>query len=434
MHNRYLIPLAGHASVFTVVLNQIDTLPPEQIRDCEQDLRRLLDAEGLTDTPVLPVSARTGEGLGDLRALLTQTVRRNRAVTDRIAADIDGVIGGFEPFAGPQVAPDAALADPALAGPAGGTFDGPLAAPTADGDDEPQESSRPPWELDDGQQAEPAPSRPPWEDAVPEETNRDGVDLSVSVPPAPAGQLAEAFTGAAGVAAMAQAMASARGAQAARLTGWPAARLLRRRAGLPALRGSGAGPDGQAAEAVGQAQQSEVDNAITAFADSVGGALPAPWAGSLREAARCNAPIVPRALADAVRGVAAAGGQKPPAWWRIVALWQWLLAVVAAVGVVAAVVIAVDRLTGHHQGLISEASLIPWLLALAAALLVLGFLTAVGCRNMTLAAAEREREQAEATMRERVCAVTRELVLVPTGHEITQYERFRRELAVASAS
>ncbi len=136
VHNRYLIPLAGHASVFTVVLNQIDTLPPEQIRDCEQDLRRLLDAEGLTDTPVLPVSARTGEGLGDLRALLTQTVRRNRAVTDRIAADIDGVIGGFEPYAGPQVAPDAALAEPALAGSAAGTLDGPLAAPTDD-DDEP---------------------------------------------------------------------------------------------------------------------------------------------------------------------------------------------------------------------------------------------------------------------------------------------------------
>ena len=71
-----------------------------------------------------------------------------------------------------------------------------------------------------------------------------------------------------------------------------------------------------------------MDNAITAFADSVGGALPVPWAGSLREAARCNAPLVPRALADAVRGVAAAGGPRPPAWWRVVALWQWLLTVV----------------------------------------------------------------------------------------------------------
>jgi hypothetical protein len=434
VHNRYLIPLAGHASVFTVVLNQIDTLPLEQIRDCEQDLRRLLDAESLADTPVLPVSARTGEGLGDLRALLMQTVRRNRAVTDRIAADIDGVIGGFEPYAGPPVAPDAAVADPAPAGPAGRMSDAPLAAPTDD--DGSQDSSRPPWELDDGQQAEPAPSRPPWEDAVPEGTKRDSVDLSVSVPPAPARELAEAFTGAAGVAAVVQAMASARGAQAARLTGWPAARLLRRRPGLPALRGAGAGAGAaasRAAEAAGQAQQSEVDNAITAFADSVGGALPVPWAGSLREAARSNAPMVPGALAEAVRGVAAASSPRPPAWWRIVMLWQWLLTVLAAAAVVVAVVIAVDHLTGHHKGWISEASLIPWLLALAVALLVLGFLTAVGCRNTTVAAAEREREEAERAMRARVSDVSRDLVLVPAGGEIAQYERFRQELAVASA-
>jgi homoserine kinase len=64
---------------------------------------------------------------------------------------------------------------------------------------------------------------------------------------------------------------------------------------------------------------------------------------------------------------------------------------------------------------------------------VLGYLTAVGCRNMTVAAAEREREAAEHAMRDRVAEVTRDLVLVPTGQEISQYERFRRELAVASA-
>jgi hypothetical protein len=364
-----------------------------------------------------------------------QTVRRNRAVTDRIAADIDGVIGGFEPYAGPPVAPDAAMADAAvadlaLAGPDGQPLNYPLSAP-ADGDDGSQDSSRPPWELDDGQQAEAAPSRPPWEDAVPDGIERDSADLSASVPPAPAGQLAEAFTGAAGVAAVVQAMATARGAQAARLTGWPAARLARRRPG-PTLRGAG-GPASRAAEAAGQAQQSEVDNAITAFADAVGGALPVPWAGSVRAAARSNAPLVPGALADAVRGVAAASSPRPPAWWRLVMLWQWLLTVLAAAAVVVAVVIAIDRLTGHHKGVMSEASLIPWLLALAVALLVLGFLTAVGCRNTTVAAAEREREEAERAMRTRVSDVTRDLVLVPTGAEITQYERFRRELAVASA-
>ncbi len=402
VHNRYLIPLAGHASVFTVVLNQIDTLPPEQIRDCEQDLRRLLDAEGLTDTPVLPVSARTGDGLGELRALLTETVQWNRAVTDRIAADIDGVIGGFVPHAGPQVAPDAALAEPALAGSAAGPVDGPLAAPT-DVDDRAQ--GLPPWELSDEEQAaelaQPDPGRPPWEDATPEGTKPDVVDLSASVPPAPAEQLAEAFTRAAGVAAVAQAMASARGAQAARLTGWPAARLLRRR-GVAARRSGGTGAASRAAEAVGQAQQSDVDNAITTFADTVGGALPVPWAASLREAARCNAGMVPGTLATAVRGVAAAGSPSPPAWWRLVALWQWLLTLLALGCVGLSIVIAIARLTGHRQGLISEASLIPWLLALSAALLVLGFLTAVGCKNMTVAAAERERDAAERTMRDRV--------------------------------
>jgi energy-coupling factor transporter ATP-binding protein EcfA2 len=433
VHNRYLIPLAGHASVFTVVLNQIDVLPPEQIRDCEQDLRRLLDAEGLAETPVLPVSARTGAGLPELHALLMDTVHRNRAVTDRIAADIDAVIGGFEAYAGPQIAPDAALPDAVPAGVGIGA--GPLGAPLGDDDGGQQAPSRPPWELDDEQPeaAPPAPSRPPWEDATPDGVRRDIVDLAASVPAAPARQLTEAFARAAGLVAVAQAMAGARGAQAARLTGWPVDRLLRRQGGVPALRGGGSAGR-RAAEAAGQAQQSEVDIAITAFADSVGGALPKTWAATLRAAARGNASMVPQALADAVRTVAADGRSRPPAWWRLVMLWQWLLAAAAAAGVVLSVVIGVARLTGQHKGLISETSLIPWLLALAAALLVLGFLTAVGCKNMAVAAAERERDAAERAMRDRVSGVTHDLVLVPTGQEIAQYERFRQELAVASAS
>src|SRR5580692_3274729 len=172
VHNRYLIPLSGHAVVFTVVLNQIDVLSPQQARDCGEDLRRLLDAEGLADAPLLGVSARTGLGIAELRALLTQTVRRNRAVTDRIAADIEAVIGGFEAYAGPQIAPDAALPDavPATAG----AFAAPLAAPLSDDDDESKTQSRPPWELDDEEPAAPpAPSRPPWEDATPDGVKRD---------------------------------------------------------------------------------------------------------------------------------------------------------------------------------------------------------------------------------------------------------------------
>src|ERR1700750_1531371 len=47
VHNRYLVPLAGHAGVLAVVLSQTDLLTPEQADDCAEDLRRLLDSEGL---------------------------------------------------------------------------------------------------------------------------------------------------------------------------------------------------------------------------------------------------------------------------------------------------------------------------------------------------------------------------------------------------
>jgi GTP-binding protein EngB required for normal cell division len=420
VHNRYLIPLAGHAAVFTVVLNQIDVLPPQQARDCEEDLRRLLDAEGLADAPLLPVSARTGAGLGDLRALLTETVANNHAVSDRIAADIDAIIGGFAVYGGPQVAPATALA----AAPPG----------AASG---PRAPSVPPWELDGAEQAAaiaPPQDRPPWEDAAPGGGRSDGPDPSASVPGEPAERLVGAFAQAAGVTAVAQAMASAREAQAARLTGWPAGRLLRgRRDPIRALRAVGPAKAARKAidAAVGQAQQSEVDNAITAFADAVGGELPEPWAGDLRVVARYNAGLVPQTLADAVRGVAA-GWAKPPGWWRLVTAWQWLLTVLAVGGIALAVVIAVARATGHRQGWTGQTSLIPWLLIMAVAMLVLGYLTAVGCRNLAVGAAARERETAEQAMHDWVAAVTRELVLVAAGRQIALYERFRSELAVAA--
>ena len=183
-----------------------------------------------------------------------------------------------------------------------------------------------------------------------------------------------------------------------------AARLLGgRRDPIRALRAAG-GPEAALAAdaAAGQAQQSEVDNAITAFADTVGGDLPAPWAGALREAARCNAGMVPQALAGAVHDAVTGEWSRPPGWWRLVTAWQWLLTVLAVAGIVLSVVIAVVRAAGSHQGWISEVSLIPWLLIMAAAMLALGYVTAVSCRNLAVAAADREREAAEQAMRDQV--------------------------------
>jgi len=424
VHNRYLIPLAGHAGVFTVVLNQIDVLSPQQARDCGEDLRRLLDAEGLADTPLLGVSARTGLGLTELRDLLMDTVTRNRTVGMRIAADIDALVDGFAEHSGPRLAPDAVLSPAA----------GPLAAPLPQA--QPAGPSLPPWELDEDEQADaipaPAPSRPPWEDVVPDGDKREGADPGASVPRKPAEQLIGAFTRAVGLSAVAQAMASSREARAARLTGWPAGRLLgARRDPIRALRAV-TGPEVAMAADAGQAQQSEVDNAITAFADEVGGDLPAPWAGALRDAARCNASMVPQALAGAVHKVVTGEWSRPPAWWRLVTAWQWLLTVLAAVGIGLSVLITVVRATGGHTGWTSEVSLVPWLLIMVAAMLALGYVTEVSCRNLAAATADRDREAAEQAMRDQVAAVTHDLVLLATGREIDQYERYRKELAVAA--
>jgi hypothetical protein len=121
-------------------------------------------------------------------------------------------------------------------------------------------------------------------------------------------------------------------------------------------------------------------------------------------------------------------------WWRLITVWQWLLTVLAVGGVVWAVVIAVAHGGREKSTLLGDVSLIPWLLVMAAALLLLGFLTASGCRNMAVVAAERERQQAEEAMRARIAVATRNTVLTPAGQEIAQYERFRKDLAVAEAS
>ncbi|HLM05356.1 MAG TPA: GTPase [Blastococcus sp.] len=90
VHDRYLAPLAGHAGVLLVVLNQVDRLDAAAEAACLADLRALLDREGLGAVPVLAVSARTGRGVAELRGELARRVTARRAATDRLAADVRG--------------------------------------------------------------------------------------------------------------------------------------------------------------------------------------------------------------------------------------------------------------------------------------------------------------------------------------------------------
>jgi hypothetical protein len=100
VHRRFLVPMAGHAAVLAVVLNQVDLLEAEQVGECVADLRRLLDSEHLQDVAILVTSAVSEVGLDDLRRLLVDGVAARRAAAARISADLDGVVARFGRFAG----------------------------------------------------------------------------------------------------------------------------------------------------------------------------------------------------------------------------------------------------------------------------------------------------------------------------------------------
>jgi hypothetical protein len=106
VHSRYLAPLAGHAGVLVVVLNQVDRLDDASVRACLADLRGLLDREGLAATPVVPTAARTGAGLPELRSELASRVAARRAATDRLAADARAAAGALAAHCAPDAGAD----------------------------------------------------------------------------------------------------------------------------------------------------------------------------------------------------------------------------------------------------------------------------------------------------------------------------------------
>ncbi|HLN69835.1 MAG TPA: hypothetical protein VK280_21505 [Streptosporangiaceae bacterium] len=486
VHQRYLVPLAGHATVTTVVLNQADTLTPDQVADCAADLRRLLDAEGLLETPVLVTSAATGAGLGELRRTLAAAVAARQAASDRITADIDALLERFAVYAGDSVPGWLPPAVPAPQIPAAPMADEAGSAAREPGPALPRTPERPPWEqagwVDhedagvtarassppwpdaspragndpvagngiDGPasgraggpgewqpwQTTAAPTkpastaRPPWEDATPDgQGGRAAVlDPVMYIPPGPAATLTGAFAKAAGVAAATETLNGARERRAASYIGWPPGRLAARLRGADPtsarklLAGDGA--------ATTQAQRSDIDNAITVFADEVGGSLPEPWSRTVRAAARSR-----DNEAQAALGAAVAQGLPPrdrvTGWWRLIAAVQWLLMLLTVAGVVWIALIL--SLHGSHKSssLISDTSLVPWLAVMVVALLLLGWLIESWCQNMVVLAADREREQAKQAITSRIAAVTSQLVLAPTGRELADYEHFRAELAAA---
>lgn len=100
LHDRYLKPLAAHADVMVVALNQIDRVAQDQRAGMVADLRRLLNAEGLADAKLVAVSAVTGERLGDLRTELVSLIKGKQTAARRLAGDVAGAATALAPELG----------------------------------------------------------------------------------------------------------------------------------------------------------------------------------------------------------------------------------------------------------------------------------------------------------------------------------------------
>jgi hypothetical protein len=88
IHRRFLEPLSIHRDVMLVVLNHVDEVAPDGRTSMLADVRRLLEQDGLGEVPLLATSARTGEGIAQLRDAIAKRVADKAAMRARLAADI----------------------------------------------------------------------------------------------------------------------------------------------------------------------------------------------------------------------------------------------------------------------------------------------------------------------------------------------------------
>lgn len=132
LHSAYLKVASDHGQPSLIVLNHVDRLTEADAAEVARDLARLVRAEGITDAPVMRVSARTGKGVRALRAEIagaaaTRSVAAEAVRADLVAAgralegalardadpelpDVDGLVAACARAAGVEARADAAAA------------------------------------------------------------------------------------------------------------------------------------------------------------------------------------------------------------------------------------------------------------------------------------------------------------------------------------
>lgn len=368
LHDRYLKPLAQHAEVMMVVLNQVDRLSPEQAEQALRDLRRLLDSEGLGTAQLCAISAHTGQGVDELRRQLSTAIQNKQMAAKRLEADVVQV--------GRQLSEDIGYART-------NEVDGPEIR-----------------QLDKALSE--AAGVPIVTDAVLKAMRRRGT-LATGWPaiswvkrlrPDPLRRL------------------HLEKVQIGRKTELEPARV--QRSGLPGFNG---------------VQQARVDSAVRALADSASNGLPRGWANAVRDASRTDEKFLPDELDKAVAttDLAMDRGQ---GYWKIFQVLQYLLITAVVVGLgwlgarMAMIYFGAPPLSigPYWHGWAT-----PTLLVVGGTLA--GVLLALLSRVFVEITARAKARRAEAVLTKAIHQVSQRMVVDPVNAELRRYEQAKAAAA-----
>lgn len=374
LHHGYLRPLAQHAEVMLILLNQTDRLSPAEVDRCLTDLRRLTREDGLRDVEILGASAATGDGVPQLGGRILAAVKAKRMAAARLAADVR----------------EAATR---LAGELGAT--------------EPSALDR-----------------------------RVGRDLTESLVGAAGGEVVVEAVGDSwrrrGSLATGWPLVS--WIQAIRIDPLQRLRLGHNR--VQAVEAESSDPHREVSllrtslPGAGPVQAAKVDAAIRRLTDQAAVGLPRGWADAVRDAARSNRPLLADRLDQAVAGTDL-GTAHGAAWWALVRALQWLLiaALIAGLGWLAA-----DFVLAYFQlPPLPQATWWGWpaptLLAVGAAVagLVLAGLSRIG----VAVGARRKAVRARVALRKSIAKVAATEIVAPVTAELDRYDRARTAVRTA---
>ncbi|PJJ01992.1 50S ribosome-binding GTPase [Streptomyces sp. 2333.5] len=449
LHERYLRPLAGYAEVMFVVLNQVDRLPGDAADQVVDDLRRLLDEDGLAlgehgepGAAVLALSAATGKGVGELREALGQFVAERGAVDRRVAADVDAAAERLRSVYVAQC--PVGLTEQARA-----EFDDRLAeavgavatgrAAERDWLRHAERACGTPWARLRGRRAGRG-SR--WENpgsgvgttgvgasrgatagVGASRRGRPGAEKAVQ------GQICAGRGEAGRPGTESGPTGTGRAGSGRTSTGRSGVRqgLLGEPGASGHLRAGGSSAGGAEPAVDGRAAaRPVVEHAVRAVAGEAAHGLPAPWAQAVREAAERGAYGLPEALdkaAAAAEESLRGGPAVKPRWWTVAASLQGLLLVLQVVGVLW----LLGVVTGLGDGT-------DWISGLSPA--VLGLLGGPAltwlCRAVARGPARRYGQDAERRLRGAAAGCGRARVLEPVAAELLRYREVREQYAVAS--